>query len=134
MVENEESAEAQLFRLRLADVGHVPVMDMGASGFMPLLLLWAAVREPDMADIMLRPDMAVFDKGRGLPGYIASLADPIMVTLSRPSGMRWKTPRMKLRPPTDYEVRQLQALAGFHLYVTGQSPVLRPISSHSSRW
>lgn len=58
----------------------------------------------------LRVGMAVFDPGLEMPGYVDALYGGV-VRVIRPSGLTWEARRISVRPATEWEERQLRALA-----------------------
>ncbi|MDW6061480.1 hypothetical protein SAZ11_30000 [Streptomyces sp. FXJ1.4098] len=57
--------------------------------------------------------MVVYDRRYEMPGTITDFDGP-MVCLTRPTGLEWRTHCATVRPATDYERRQLQAIARLH--------------------
>ncbi|GAA2335092.1 hypothetical protein ACI2L4_11070 [Streptomyces sparsogenes] len=57
--------------------------------------------------------MVVYDRHYDMPATIADFDGP-MVCLTRPTGLEWRTHCASVRPATQYERRQLRAIAKLH--------------------
>jgi hypothetical protein len=57
--------------------------------------------------------MVVFDRHYEMVGTVEGLVGPL-VHLRRPTGLTWQSRWASVRPGTDYERRQLRALAALH--------------------
>ncbi|WP_076970940.1 hypothetical protein [Streptomyces sparsogenes] len=57
--------------------------------------------------------MVVYDRRYEIPGTIADFDGP-MVCLTRPTGLAWRSHCASVRPATQYEQRQLRAIARLH--------------------
>ncbi|MCI3933133.1 hypothetical protein [Streptomyces sp. AN091965] len=61
----------------------------------------------------IRPGTVVFDRTYDMPGTVREV-DGAFVVLDRPTGMTWRAHYRHLRRATDWERRQLPALARLH--------------------
>lgn len=61
----------------------------------------------------IRPGTVVFDRTYDMPGTVREV-DGAFVVLDRPTGMTWRVHYRHLRRATDWERRQLPALARLH--------------------
>ncbi|MET9290876.1 hypothetical protein [Streptomyces sp. NPDC003077] len=59
------------------------------------------------------PDAIVFDRDYEMVATVAG-TEGIFVLLRRPTGFEWRAHYRRVRPATDYEERQLVALARLH--------------------
>ncbi|WP_043487280.1 hypothetical protein [Streptomyces bingchenggensis] len=57
--------------------------------------------------------MVVYDRHYDMPATIADFDGP-MVSLTRPTGLKWRSHCAAVRPATAYERRQLRAIAQLH--------------------
>ncbi|MFD8385232.1 hypothetical protein ACFV2X_43070 [Streptomyces sp. NPDC059679] len=57
--------------------------------------------------------MVVYDSHYEMPATIADFDGP-MVCLTRPTGLAWRSRCVSVRPATEYERRQLRAIARLH--------------------
>ncbi|MDW6058747.1 hypothetical protein SAZ11_12760 [Streptomyces sp. FXJ1.4098] len=57
--------------------------------------------------------MVVYDRHYDMPATIADFDGP-MVCLTRPTGLKWRSHCVSVRPATQYERRQLRAIAQLH--------------------
>lgn len=61
----------------------------------------------------LRVGMVVYDRTHEMVAVIDEFFGP-MVTLSRPTGLTWRSRWVSVRPGTEYEQRQLRAIGALH--------------------
>ncbi|MFH8635035.1 hypothetical protein ACH4CC_35005 [Streptomyces lydicus] len=58
----------------------------------------------------IKAGSVVYDQGGAMVGMVRRVAQ-VTVILERPTGLIWSVPHSRLRPGTEREARQLQALA-----------------------
>lgn len=57
--------------------------------------------------------MVVYDRCFGMPATVTGFDGPL-VCLTRPTGLTWRSHCVSVRPATQYERRQLRAIARLH--------------------
>lgn len=61
----------------------------------------------------LKVGMVVYDRHYEMPATIAEFQGPL-ICLTRPTGLSWRSRWTSVRPATEYEQRQLRAIAKLH--------------------
>ncbi|MCL7380743.1 hypothetical protein [Streptomyces sp. 35G-GA-8] len=69
--------------------------------------------------------MVVYDRAYEMPGRVTGFAGHL-VCLARPTGLIWAARRTSVRPATDWERRQLSAIAKLHARRRLPAPSRRP--------
>ncbi|MFJ4921064.1 hypothetical protein [Streptomyces sp. NPDC088725] len=58
--------------------------------------------------------MVVYDRAYDMIGVVDAITGPV-VSLSRPTGLTWQSRWFSVRRGTEYEQRQLRAIANLHI-------------------